>query len=248
MPLIISQNANINSGSSGKGIAECALDTDDLGQSHINDFRDILTDGYNEYIDVLSSWLNSLGMQLRNQPTYNLPMDMRASIPHVDIPECESLGFEDSVDSYKQFTGAAILSGRNVISNEVGAARDRAFSYTIPDLLWSISRAFAGSVNQFVIHGQAFTGNYSETTWPGHVPFDFLHADAWSPKRPDWSHGLEHAMRYIGRVQHVQQQGVARSDIAIYDKQTFTVPTEHPFNTSDLIDLIDKGKQDKFAH
>lgn len=117
LPLIIYKNNNDHQFASAPGIANVVTDAADHGAGHVNNFRTILTDGYNEYNQAISSWLHSLGLHLSNQPGYNLPLEMQAAIPYIDVPECESLGFDDQVDSYKQFSSAAILAGRNVISN-----------------------------------------------------------------------------------------------------------------------------------
>jgi hypothetical protein len=52
---------------------------------------------------------------------------MAESIPVVDVPECESLSFKDSIDAYRQFPGAAHLAGTSIISNELGAKMTGAY-------------------------------------------------------------------------------------------------------------------------
>ncbi|TQN73981.1 hypothetical protein CSHISOI_01436 [Colletotrichum shisoi] len=78
-----------------------------------------------------------------------MPMDMEASIPFVDAPECESLQWHDNVDGYRQFSGPANLARKMVISNELGAISGRAYSLTIPELLFAMNRAVSGGVNQW---------------------------------------------------------------------------------------------------
>ncbi|KAL0777299.1 hypothetical protein CaCOL14_006817 [Colletotrichum acutatum] len=225
LPLVMFGNNNINLQSTSPGTTRCTLDRPDQGQGYVNDYRETLAAGYQEYLTTLSQWLQSLGVKgLSSQPSYNLPMDMEASIPFVDAPECESLQGHDNIDGYRQFSGPANLARRKIISIELGAAFGRAYSYTIPELLFSANRAAAGGVNQFVIHGQSYTGNYPQTTWPGYTAFIFYVSDLYSPKRPDWNHGLQAALDYMSRLQHVQQQGVPRTDIAFYNKQSATDP------------------------
>lgn len=190
---------------------------------YVNDFRDVLLDGYREYIQTLTDWSHDvLGKELSLQPGYGFPVDMQASIPHVDAPECESLSFLDNIDSYRQFAGPAHLAEKQVISNEVGAVRPAAYRYTLPELLFSTNRGFAGGVNQYVIHGQPYSGSYFETTWPGYTAFRYLFSEMWGPKQPVWQHGFQDLLEYLARVQHVQQTGTPRVDVAMYNKESAT--------------------------
>jgi len=197
------------------------LDTTHAGQGFLNDFRLILAEGYVDYLQTLRDWANDrLGLSFSTQPSYGLTMDMAASVPIPDVPECESLSFHDSIDAYRQFTGPAQLGGKHVISNEVGAVALKAYSYDHSQLLWSINRAVAGGVNQFVIHGQSYTGNYFGTTWPGYTAFLYLFSELYTDKQPSWHHGLENVLNYISRLQYVQRQGKPRVDVAVLNKQS----------------------------
>ncbi|KAF4838526.1 hypothetical protein CGCTS75_v000303 [Colletotrichum tropicale] len=239
LPLIIFNNNNINLQNDAPGHTRCFLDTHDQGQGYINDYRPALADGYQEYVTTLANWTHSLGLGLSAQVSYNLPMDMEASVPFVDAPECESLQFHDNLDGYRQFSGPANLARKTVISNELGAVFGSAYRFAIPDLLFAMNRAVAGGVNQFVIHGQSYSGNYPQTTWPGYTAFRYYVSDLYSPKRPDWDHGLQAGLEHMGRVQHIQQTGIPRTDIAFYNKQTATDPNMGTIYKSD--DLILKG-------
>ncbi|KAK2751243.1 secreted protein [Colletotrichum kahawae] len=239
LPLIIFNNNNVNLQNDAPGHTRCFLDTHDKGQGYINNYRAALADGYQEYVTTLANWTHSLDLGLSAQVSYNLPMDMEASIPFVDAPECESLQFHDNLDGYRQFSGPANLARKTVISNELGAVFGSAYRFTIPDLLFAMNRAVAGGVNQFVIHGQSYSGNYPQTTWPGYTAFRYYVSDLYSPKRPDWDHGLQAGLDYTGRVQHIQQTGIPRTDIAFYNKQTATDPNMGTLYTSD--DLILEG-------
>ncbi|KAK1545886.1 hypothetical protein CPAR01_03388 [Colletotrichum paranaense] len=240
LPLIMFSNNNINLQSTSPGTTRCTLDRLDQGKGYVNDYREALAAGYQEYLATLSQWLQSLEVKgLSSQPSYNLPMDMEASIPFVDAPECESLQGHDNIDGYRQFSGPANLARKKIVSIELGAVFGKAYSYTIPELLFAANRAVAGGVNQFVIHGQSYTGNYPQTTWPGYTAFIFYVSDLYSPKRPDWKYGLQAALSYMSRLQHIQQQGVPRADIAFYNKQSATDPN---FGTVYApTDLIDEG-------
>jgi hypothetical protein len=103
------------------------------------------------YLQTLVNWTKeSLDSQYSAQVVYNLPMDMLANVPAVNGPECESLGFNHVIDSYRQFAGPANLAGKRVISSELGAQRNEAYSQTLPELIWDVKRSIVGSVNNFV--------------------------------------------------------------------------------------------------
>ncbi|KAF3025109.1 hypothetical protein E8E14_014613 [Neopestalotiopsis sp. 37M] len=237
LPLLAFGENNIGVQPTEPGSFECILDTEGRGAGYINDFRATLAAGYREYISTLTQWAHELGVQLSVQPAYGLPMDMQTVIPDVDAPECESLSFYDSIDAYRKFVGPANLAGRQVISNELGAVRNSGFRYHLPELLFSANRGFAAGVNQYVIHGQAFSGDYYQTTWPGHVAFDYLFSEPWSPREPVWEHGFEETLNYMARVQHLQQSGTPKVDVAMYNKESATsIKTVH-----ESPDLVDKG-------
>ncbi|KAF9891846.1 hypothetical protein FE257_003331 [Aspergillus nanangensis] len=224
LPLIIYGNNNINIQSGAPGIIRCILDTPDQGSGYVNDFRGALLEGYRAYIQHLTKWVNAMGLQYSSQVSYNMPLDALANVPFVDAPECESLQFSDNVDGYRQFSGPAVLTGKRVISNEMGAVTPKAYQHLITDLLWQIGRAVAGGVNQVVLHGQTYTGNYYDTTWPGNTPFWYLFSELYSEKQPSWSHGFSEAIDYIGRLQYTQQKGQPKIDVVIYNKESATNP------------------------
>lgn len=246
LPLIQFSNNNLNFQRTSPGPLQCILDTPDQGAGFVNDFRSVLADGYREYLQALTTWTNKyLGLQFSTQPSYNLPMDMEASIPYVNAPECESFQFSNNIDGYRQFSGVANVAGKRVISNEVGAEIAQAYRYQISQLLWSINRAFAGGVNQIILHGQSYTGNYYGTTWPGYTAFSYLFSESYSDKQPAWGHGFPEVLNYIARMEYTQQHGVPKTDVAIYNKQSttnFSFPTL--YNTTDL---LDEGKRDQIV-
>jgi hypothetical protein len=92
-------------------------------------------------------------------------MDMLANVPDVDAPECESLGFGNLIDAYRQFAGPANLAGKSVISSEQGANFGEAYQLLIPDLLYGVKRSVVGGINNFVFHGHPYGGYYPNTTW-----------------------------------------------------------------------------------
>ncbi|KAL1880144.1 hypothetical protein Daus18300_001507 [Diaporthe australafricana] len=191
--------------------------TSDNTSVHDLDYRTVLTSGYQDYIDHFEAWSLSRGVEYSNQPAYNLPLEMLRTIPSVDAPECESLGFEDSVTSYRQFTGPAHLAGRNVISSEMGAVSGPAFNLTIPQFLYHGKAGLAGGITQHVLHGAPYSGNYPNTTWPGYTTFYYLYSEMWTPNLPIYGSGhLKDTLDWFGRNQWVLQQGVPKIDLALY--------------------------------
>ncbi|KAM0549861.1 hypothetical protein ACHAPJ_009108 [Fusarium lateritium] len=223
LPLMIFQQNNLATQATEPGSFKCILDTEDQGVGYVNDFRAALGEGYKQYLSALAAWTHEvLGVQLSVEPAYGSNMDMLAAVPIVDAPECESLSFHDNIDSYRAFTGPARLAGRRVVSNEMGAVRGSGFRYHLPQLIFSVNRAFLGGVNQNVFHGQSYSGRYFNTTWPGYTPFRYLFSEPWTTKMPAWHHGLEEVMNYTARVQHILQRSVAKADVVIYNKESAT--------------------------
>lgn len=240
LPLVMFGDNNINVQSSEPGSIRCVLDSPGQGVGYLNDFRGALAEGYRQYLEALTRWVNSyLNLQMSSQVSYNLPMDMEANIPEVNAPECESLQFKNNIDGYRQFAGPANVAGKRVISNEMGAEPLEAYRYQISQLLWSVNRAVAGGVNQVVLHGESYTGNYFGTTWPGYTAFSYMFSEMYSDKQPSWDHGFSVAVEYIARVQYLQQRATLRTDVAIYNKVSATDPNFPTLYTSD--DLIKEG-------
>ncbi|KAB8214872.1 hypothetical protein BDV33DRAFT_227939 [Aspergillus novoparasiticus] len=224
------------------GIKELLMEVGnyDAGAGYINDYRSVLEDGYREYLQTITDWArNELHLEFSAQVSYNLPMDMEVNIPVVDAPECESLQFGDSVDAYRQFSGPALLAGKSVISNEMGATM-AAYGYPFRSLLFSVGRAIVGGVNQLVLHGQSFTGDYYETTWPGYTAFSYSTSELYSNKQPSWDHGLSDVLNFFARVQYTQRQGIPRVDVAIYNKVSATDAAAFP-SMYQADDLVNEG-------
>ncbi|KAJ9668901.1 hypothetical protein H2201_001147 [Coniosporium apollinis] len=206
-----------------------------VDESYNIDYRTTLNEGYQEYLKQFSEWSHSRGVGYSSQPAYNLPLQMLSDVPLVDAPEGESLGFQEVLDAYRQFSGPAHLTGRNVISSEVGAVSTPAYSLSIPDLLFRIKRSFAGGFTMMVIHGSPYSGDYAGTTWPGYTTFFYAFTDMWNSIQPAWQH-LKDSMDYIGRNQFVLQKGVPRVDLAFYlYAAPWTVTNRYP--STNLQDL-----------
>ncbi|KAJ5527610.1 hypothetical protein N7513_011769 [Penicillium frequentans] len=224
LPVLMYGNNNPGVQPSYPGDLECVLDSEDKGAGYVNDFRAALAEGYGDYLDTLTTWLEGLGLGYSAQVSYNLPLDMESNIDRVTAPECESLAFNDNIDGYRQFSGAANVAQKAVISNEMGADLEKALALPLAHLLWQINTAFSGGVNQVVLHGQTYTGDYYQTTWPGYLAFFLLFSDSYMDKQPSWLWGLPDAIGYINRNQFVLHQGQPRIDVAFYNKVSYTDP------------------------
>ncbi|PYI25918.1 hypothetical protein BP00DRAFT_461432 [Aspergillus indologenus CBS 114.80] len=236
LPLFMFGNNNIGIQNAAPGSVECLLDTPDQGKGYVNDFRGALMEGYRAYVEHYTNWTNAMNLQYSSQVAYNLPVDVLASVPYVNAPECESLQHQNNVDSYRQFSGPAILAGKKVISNEMGAVPTEAYSHTITELLWQVNRAAAGGVNQVVLHGQSYSGNYYNTTWPGYTAFFYLFSDSYSEKQPYWNHGFSEALNHIARLQYSQRKGIPKVDLVVYSKDSASDPyLGTVYNQTDLI-------------
>ncbi|KAK3388042.1 hypothetical protein B0H63DRAFT_392879 [Podospora didyma] len=185
------------------------------GGKYAEDYRLTLTEGYQDYLGQFQEWAVARGMEHSAQPAYNMPLDMSSSIPLVGAPELESLGFGESIDSYRQFTGAAHISGRNAISTEIGARRGGAYTQTVPALLSLFHDSFAAGVNTLVVHGFAYSGPYPGTSWPGYTPFQYEFTEMWGPRQPAWVH-FNDTMLYSARNSEVLKTGVPKVDLAFY--------------------------------
>ncbi|CVK84497.1 uncharacterized protein FPRN_01978 [Fusarium proliferatum] len=199
----------------------------DDGQSkYLQDYRLTLNEGYQEYLQTFEDWAESLGLSHSCQVGYNIPLDILADVPIVSTPELESLAFK-TPDQMSQFVGPAHLGRRNVISTEIGAVAQGAYSLTIPSLVKLFHDAFAGGVNAMMIHGMTYTGEQLGSTWPGFTPFQYIYTELWSPKQPAWKY-MGEMMNYTARNQFVLQQGVAKKDLAFYlYKDPFGISDEY---------------------
>lgn len=210
------------------------------GGPYLQDYKAVLTQGYLDYVEHYNEWASSKGVQLSNQPAYNMPLDMVSrsvsysdtsalpfsskiksnnhqaeAVPHVHVPELESLGFKEDIDLYRQFTGPAHLAGRNIISTEVGAISVGAYKLTVPKLKNLFDQSYAAGVNNMVIHGYAYGGEYYGTTWPGYTPFQYKFTEMWNHRQPAWKH-MDELLAYSARNSMMMQSGTPKVDLAFY--------------------------------
>ncbi|KAH8897356.1 secreted protein [Thozetella sp. PMI_491] len=211
-------------------------DEADSGNSHIADYRTTLTEQYGEYLDALRTWANDyLNVKFSAQPGYNMAVDMQSVIANLDAPECEDLAFSSNIDAFRQFSGPANMALKKIVSAEVGAGLSQTYQQFIPNLLSLFKRLFAGGVNALVIHGLPYSGQYPNTTWPGYTTFTYAWSEMHGRHQPSWNF-LPALTGYCARHSYLFQSGVAKVDIAFYQKLTTYPNIPQNYQPSDLTD------------
>ena len=162
-------------------------------------------------------------------------MDMLANIPYINAPECETLAFAGNIDGYRQFAGPANLPGKRIISSESGAQFDDAYQETVPQIVQYFKAQIAGGVNQFIIHGYPYSGNYGGTTWPGFMTFDCTVSEMHSRHQPGFDFYSDY-MDWTARTQWVAQTGIPKIDLAFWPKTTDYRSIVTKYSPSDLVD------------
>ncbi|KAL4944149.1 hypothetical protein BDV06DRAFT_233866 [Aspergillus oleicola] len=220
LPLLFTKENSFNAGSSPYPEEYSYGNyTEDGVSIHTINFRETLSECYRDYLEHHAAWAHSLGVRYSAQPSYNLPLGFLNEVPSLDAPEGESLGFKDIIDAYRTLSGPAQLAEKSDISSECGAEFKPAYSQTIPELLRSVKRAYAGGLTMMVLHGMGYSGPYANTSWPGYQPFRYQTTDSWNRIQPAWKH-LSDVIGYMGRTQHILNTGIPRVDLAIFDSRT----------------------------
>lgn len=200
---------------------------DGLGARVRTDYRQTWSDLYvDERLRTLHEWAHGNGMSVRAQP-YGGPIDTAGASSHVDVPEGESLAFNNNVEDYKTVAVGAHLNGRAVVSDECCAMRDAVWATTgaghaDPGNLQAIYRGMAGGVTQVVWHGfphltRGPVGSGVNAIWPGMTyGGNTTFGEAWGAKGgPNWE-DYRSVNDALGRLQLVLRQGKPRFDLAVY--------------------------------
>lgn len=66
-----------------------------------------------------------------------------------------------------------------------------------------------------VLHGFAYSGTYTNTTWPSYTTFTYRFSEMWNQHQPSWLH-INESIHYISRNQYVSQTGTPNVDLAFY--------------------------------
>ncbi|KAF2169395.1 hypothetical protein M409DRAFT_20615 [Zasmidium cellare ATCC 36951] len=233
IPLLMHDNSGGISLFGSTATSVFVTDEADSGASHVVDFRQTMTLLNQDYLNGLTEFANSIGMQSSAQVAYNFPLDMLSNVPRVDAPECETLGFSHTIDSYRQFAGPANLAGKRVISSEAGATPLDAFQQTVHELLWQLKRSTVGGVNAFILHGMPYSGFYPNTTWPTYTTFTYIFSEMHNRHQPGWQY-YRAFMDYTARSQQIAQSGVPKADVAFWQKKTSYTTVPRSYQPTDL--------------
>lgn len=200
---------------------------DGLGARVRADYRQTWSDLYvDARLRTLDDWAARHGMSTRVQP-YGGPIDSSAASAHVDVPEGESLAFNNNVEDYKTVAVGAHLTDRAVVSDECCAMRSAVWASTAaghadPANLQAVYRGFAGGVTQLVWHGfphlvRGPVGAGVNELWPGMTyGGNASFGEAWGAKGgPNWD-DYRSVNDALGRMQLVLRQGKPRFDVAVY--------------------------------
>ena len=213
---------------------------DEKNTQVLNDYKDEITQLYIEnHLMPLAEWCQSMGKNLRYQTAYGKTLELGQTAMYVDIPETESLFGNDKLDFYRLQSGAVHMADKKVYSIESapelggdwlsrGNGEKDASNYqqTWTDLLWHLQRAYAAGVNQVVVHGYSYRGQYdgegnvdgyvAGAVWPGYEGFSSAgFSNSWGERQPNWKN-VEDITGFLNRNQMVLQQGEAKVDVAVY--------------------------------
>lgn len=207
-----------------------------------NDFDAFLTDLYVEnHLKPIEEFCRRHGFGLRYQTSYGKTLETAKTAMYVTVPETESLYGADLIDFYRLQSGAVHMTGKPIYSIETapetegrgnGDINSGNYQQGWHNLLWHTHRSLAGGVNQVVMHGYSYRGQYdgegSENghlkglTWPGYEgmgSFDSF-SNSWGERQPNWIHARKYT-DYLARVQEALRQGEMKVDLAVYARRYF---------------------------
>lgn len=179
------------------------------------DYYSVLTDMYLENVlKPLQSWLHSLGMTLRAEPSYGMPYEISTPARYIDGIETESFAQLADVDLFRGMSGAAHMYGRP-FSSESGAVFARNYYYNMDQWTQLCWLQFAEGVNRTVFHGySAIEGSEGDTYWPGHEGMYARFSERFNCRQPASVHYPQWT-KMLGRIQKAMRQGTAVRDIAV---------------------------------
>lgn len=209
-----------------------------------NDFKENLTQMYIEnHIKPLEEFCKKNGVTLRYQTAYGKNLELSNTAMYPDIPETETLYGNDYMDFYRLQAGSVHATDKNIYSLETaaewtetwnakkdngeygtrgnGESNSGNYEQTFLDHLWHDQRAYASGVNQVVLHGYPYSGEYNGealegTQWPGFTGFDSSRwSNSWGERQPNWMFAQTY-LDYLARTQVALREGTPKVDLAIY--------------------------------
>lgn len=230
LPLITMDKARVTA-KCPKEYDYTAPDADELIQKVRTDFYSVMSEMYVENVlSPLQSWLHSLGMTLRAEPSYGVNFEISTPAKAIDGIETESFAQTADVDLYRGLSGSANMYGR-IFSSETGAVFGHNYYYNMDTWTCLCFLQFSEGVNRTVFHGySAIEGSEGDTYWPGHEGMYAKFSERFNSRQPASLHYPEWT-RMLGRVQKAMRQGKALRDLAILRTDYFFVnygkPKEH---------------------
>ncbi|WP_069987409.1 glycosyl hydrolase [Massilioclostridium coli] len=205
-------------------------DTDNLVTNVRNDYVETLSNLYNyERTQDMVDWAETYGMGYRVQ-AYGSTIDSALTSAIATTPEGESLTFGNKHDSFRVMAAGRDMGGNTILSDEIGAnfGYGSAYGFPFDDLIANFNKNYAAGVNSMYLHGYSYA--YSpEAQWPGFHAFGSDIPGPFSSRMPEWEH-INDITGYIDRTQYVLQQGVQKTDVAIY-QPTYNASYGAPYYT-----------------
>ncbi len=209
-----------------------------------NDYYQTLTELFVErYLNPIQQWCEQHGWNARVQ-NYGLSVDMTAANLATGIPETESMYYTDQPDGYRLFSGTVHMGDKKILSTEVGVEGNGNYAQKLTDLTDQINISFASGINQMVLHGSCYSGEYHGVgnqngyvpgiSWPGYEGFGLTsYANAWGERQVQWGM-MGDSMKYVARNQYVMRQGEAKVDLAFFRNTYFESQMYQPLFVSNL--------------
>ena len=171
-----------------------------------------------QHIATIMDWAQeNFGMGFRTQ-TYGGNIDTGLCAATVTRPEGESIGFSDQFDGYSMLAAGRDMGGStSILSTEFAASFSvgGAYGYAWDDLTKTAYKAYSAGVNSLFFHGYSYM--YSpESVWPGNHAFGASCSGTWSSRDPQWNH-IDMLSGNLRRTQYTLQQGVQKTDVAVYE-------------------------------
>lgn len=183
-----------------------------------NDFYDVSSQLYNENVlKPLRTWLHTLGMQLRAEPSYGMYYEISTPAQNLDDVETESFAQNADIDLFRGLLGSANLYGVK-LSSETGAIwfNDKPSNYTRTMDEWTelCKLQFVNGVSRTVFHGYSAIEGAEGTQWPGHEGMYAYCTERWNSRQPAFK-DFKDFNEMLARNQKVLNQGTPSRDIAV---------------------------------
>jgi hypothetical protein len=205
---------------------------DDVGRRVRHDYYETLTDLYIEdQLQPMVAWARSHGLSVRGQPAYGTTLDPIRSAAALPALETETLAhrqpapaggptFRYGLDAYRTTASGAHIGKANEVGLELGAVFNADYTLTLAGVKAMIDQAYAGGINQAVLHGYPYR-TAPGSAWPSWHPFSSESvtfggfSEAWSGVQPQWRH-IRGLTGYMARHALALQHGRPRVDLAVY--------------------------------